>query len=716
MWRVDKLWYRGLFRKSSMLRKLLLSIIFLICTPLILIQIYSIQNSKVEFTEAQHTQTLSYLQSMHSALDEHMRAISLYGVKIAGVEEVKYPLQEDVSEYKLYTAALKIKEYDSVYPLIRYVGVYYPSTDRVLCNGYCYRLQEFAGLYYEQQAQSKAALTDFLTNIDGTAYFSTGEYPGSLEQQLLLARSVAVGGGLRENATVFFAIEDRELQNWCAGFLSQSAGFAVTMGDEVLLHTGTLTTELLSSNAYREFAADLNRYSYDLNDSDETLIYKYKSPDSELAISVAMPQNMIHANVDRYVRQVRMTLILTVLVMIIFTIITVYINYKPIWTLLRKHAPQRESTSGSELDLLDSAFFLRDEQISSQDNLIRTFLISDILTGVQVDKKEVSRYFPKSDQLLFAVSLTDITFTTAQTSTMIEKAEQLYHLELLITTLPQRKETLFIIFSNRKDDFADREERLNQIVLHTTGYECGFVSGCVVNNIRNVEQSYKDALQNYYTLTEPLRIEVSYPAQLVQEFGNSIRRNNLDEALELLEQLKAKLPDYSAPYQKLIGLDVLRTYIHSAPENVSEDLEYILLAESVTLMFAYLHNAVSKRQREAENTGKDINKEMKALLVEYVDQNCLDSALCLTSAADYMNTSIYTVSRLFKEATGMGFKDYITSKRLKHACHLLKTTNMSVNAIAAACGFERIAYFSTIFKNEYGVAPSVYRANNGQAK
>ena len=108
----------------------------------------------------------------------------------------------------------------------------------------------------------------------------------------------------------------------------------------------------------------------------------------------------------------------------------------------------------------------------------------------------------------------------------------------------------------------------------------------------------------------------------------------------------------------------------------------------------------------------DINKEMKTLLVEYVDQNCLDSSICLTSAADYMNTSIYTVSRLFKEATGMGFKDYITSKRLKHACHLLKTTNMSVNAIATVCGFERIAYFSTIFKSEYGVAPSVYRNNN----
>ena len=709
---LDKKWYRGLFRKSSMLRKLLLSIVFLICTPLILIQLYSIQNSTLEFTEVQHTQTLSLLQSMHGAFEEHISAISVYGVKIAGVEEVRYPLQPDASEYTLYTAAAKIKEYDSVYPLIRHVGVYYPDTDRVLCNGYCYSREEFAGLYYEQGHRGRDAFAEFLDRVHGTAFFATGAYPGSLQQHLLFARSVAVGGGLQENATVFFIMENRKLIDWCGGFLAQSAGFAITAGDEVLLHTGTLTAGLLSSREYRDFTVDLSRHIYALNDVDDTQVYKYAVPESDLAVFSAMPQKVINENVNHYIRQVRTTLILTVLVMIVFTAVTVYINYKPIWTLLRKHAPLREAAAGSELDLLDSAFFLRDEQINSQDNLIRTFLISDVLTGVEVDRQEVARYFHQSERMLFAVSLTDIPFTTAQISAMIEKAAQLYGLDLLITTLPQRKETLFIICSHRKEDLVDREERLNQVVLQAVGYECGFVSGCVVNNIRNVEQSYKDALQNYYTLTEPLRIEVSYPTQLIQEFGNAIRRNNLDEAAALLEQIRGKLSGFSGPYQKLIGLDVLRTYIHNTPETEGEDLEYILLAENVTLMFAHLQTAIIRRQQEAEHTGKDINKEMKALLVEYVDNNCLDSAICLTSAADYMNTSIYTVSRLFKEATGMGFKDYITAKRLKHACHLLKTTNMSVNAIAAACGFERIAYFSTIFKNEYGVAPSVYRANH----
>ena len=162
----------------------------------------------------------------------------------------------------------------------------------------------------------------------------------------------------------------------------------------------------------------------------------------------------------------------------------------------------------------------------------------------------------------------------------------------------------------------------------------------------------------------------------------------------------------------MIGFDLLRTYIHNAPEQEFTDQEFTVSPENVPLMFAVLRSAIEKRQSATESTGKDMNREMKTLLIEYVNANCLNSDICLTAAADYLNTSIYTVSRLFKEATGMGFKDYITSKRLKHACHLLKDTNLSVNAIAAECGFERLAYFSNLFKNEYGVAPSIYRSNN----
>lgn len=705
--------YRSLFRKSSMLRKLLLSITCLVCIPLIVIQIFMIQKSTTEFTQSQHTQTLSYLQSINASFEEHIDAFGAYSVKIGSVEEVKLPLQADLPEYKLYVAASKIKEYDSVYPLIKYVGAYYPSTDRVICNGFCYKLSDFVSLYFPGNSVSREAFAQFFINAKGTGFFSTEEHEGSHVSQLLFARSVPIGGGLDENATIFFAIENSSLANWCSSFLSQSSGFAINLasGDN-LMHAGILTPQLLADAEYSAFAADLNQYIFTLNDKDDTLIYKYQSPDSNYVIFAAMPQKIINESVNSYMLQVRIALILTFLVTIFFTAITAYINYKPIVQLLHKHVtPVMENPNVSELDLLDSAFFLRDEQITTQDNLITTFLISDMLAGDHVDPKKLEQYFPKNEQLHFVVMLTDIIFSTAQTSVMTERAMQMYGINLLITTIPRRKETIFVFYSKDLKDFDQREEKLNQVILRTLGFECGFVSGSVVDNVQNVIVSYQEAIQNYYKATESLRLLEAFPTQQIQEFGNCIRRNNLKEALSLLEQIRTRINRYSATHQKLIGFDMVRAYIHNVSEEDVDELEFALSTENIPLMFAVLHSTIEKRRYVTETVSKDINKEMKALLIDYVDKNYLDSDMSLTSAADYMKSSIYTVSRLFKEATGMGFKDYITSKRLKYACHLLETTNLSVSAITVECGFGNTAYFSTLFKTEYGVTPSNYRAN-----
>ena len=103
--------------------------------------------------------------------------------------------------------------------------------------------------------------------------------------------------------------------------------------------------------------------------------------------------------------------------------------------------------------------------------------------------------------------------------------------------------------------------------------------------------------------------------------------------------------------------------------------------------------------------------DLQDILLEYVNENCCSSSLCLTAAADYIGSSIYAVSRTFKERTGVGFKEYITAKRLQHACQLLETTELSVSKISAASGFENSTYFTTVFKREFGMPPSKYRTS-----
>ena len=99
-------------------------------------------------------------------------------------------------------------------------------------------------------------------------------------------------------------------------------------------------------------------------------------------------------------------------------------------------------------------------------------------------------------------------------------------------------------------------------------------------------------------------------------------------------------------------------------------------------------------------------------LIDYVNENLTNCELCLMSVADHMNMSTYAVSRLFKEKTGVGFKEHVTSQRLEMAYRLLRTTSDNVVNIGRNVGFESASYFSAAFRKKFGMSP--LQARNGQ--
>jgi AraC family transcriptional regulator, arabinose operon regulatory protein len=63
---------------------------------------------------------------------------------------------------------------------------------------------------------------------------------------------------------------------------------------------------------------------------------------------------------------------------------------------------------------------------------------------------------------------------------------------------------------------------------------------------------------------------------------------------------------------------------------------------------------------------------------------------------------------VFKNYTGLSPIQYINRHRLEKAVHLLAFTNLSISSIADSIGLE-LAYFSRMFKEHSGYAPSTYR-------
>ncbi|WP_181873078.1 helix-turn-helix domain-containing protein [Fontibacillus phaseoli] len=74
------------------------------------------------------------------------------------------------------------------------------------------------------------------------------------------------------------------------------------------------------------------------------------------------------------------------------------------------------------------------------------------------------------------------------------------------------------------------------------------------------------------------------------------------------------------------------------------------------------------------------------------------SEITLDRLAEVTHLSKYYGSRIFGQETGYSITDYLQVRRVKHACRLLKTTELSVQQIGALSSFE-VRPISSIFSS-----------------
>lgn len=95
----------------------------------------------------------------------------------------------------------------------------------------------------------------------------------------------------------------------------------------------------------------------------------------------------------------------------------------------------------------------------------------------------------------------------------------------------------------------------------------------------------------------------------------------------------------------------------------------------------------------------------------YVDAN-LGEKLTLAIVARAVHVSRTKLSQDFVEVTGETFGGYVLRRRIEEAQNLLTTTNIPIAHISWVTGFSNADYFSTVFRRQAGVTPTVYRAIN----
>lgn len=90
--------------------------------------------------------------------------------------------------------------------------------------------------------------------------------------------------------------------------------------------------------------------------------------------------------------------------------------------------------------------------------------------------------------------------------------------------------------------------------------------------------------------------------------------------------------------------------------------------------------------------------------------------ISLRQVAGSVNTSAFYFCKMFKQATGLTFTDYLARVRIEKVKNLLLNPHKRISEAAYETGFQSLSQFNRVFRKIVGESPTIWRDKLGHAK
>jgi len=112
-------------------------------------------------------------------------------------------------------------------------------------------------------------------------------------------------------------------------------------------------------------------------------------------------------------------------------------------------------------------------------------------------------------------------------------------------------------------------------------------------------------------------------------------------------------------------------------------------------------------QATGTRAAADRREQIRPVLA-YVDHHCRES-ITLDDVAEVVHVSPSRVRHVFKDVTGISFKEYVTQVRVAEAKRLLLGTDLSVAEVASEVSYTNLHQFYKVFYRSCAMSPAEYR-------
>ncbi|WP_158289592.1 helix-turn-helix domain-containing protein [Paenibacillus flagellatus] len=219
-----------------------------------------------------------------------------------------------------------------------------------------------------------------------------------------------------------------------------------------------------------------------------------------------------------------------------------------------------------------------------------------------------------------------------------------------------------------------------------------------------------------------------YPIETEAQLINYMKSGEYEEAVRLLDELYERnvakhgiTPEMS----KTLFFDLLSTMLKVMNAlkldekqlygEASDPVKQIANGKSAEDMMNRIKELCGAICQSVRGARTDQTGRLNERLKRFIEENCSDNALSLTSIADHFGMTPQYVSGLFKKQNGVNVTDYMVEVRIREAKRLLADPGLTVLQVAQQVGYATDIGFIRVFKKVEGITPGKYRETLLQA-
>lgn len=740
--------------KSKLFLKYILSYLFILLIPLVLMTVFIYENAVETLRTEIESSRLAQLSQTKVTIDGRMKELSDIASRIS--------YDDRLSSYRVNNtrtspeAIRALDQYKATSSMIDEIHLYFHNDKRiysskgltdfeVFADNFSFASWDKPSLYRDLNEVKHPTVrpADLVTRI------------GGVQDRKLAFLIPITPNSLNPHATVMYFIKEAEITNLIDSILGNYQGLTFVLDAEGQVLAANRQGDTLSQEAsqilFKETAPGIHEQTLD---GKEHSIVSVQSESNGWTYMTVMPSSQFFSSVIDVRSVMIMISALVLLIGAVIALVLARMQYRPISSLVEFASSRYPETQNNgkhsyrnELERIRSALQDYSSRMDIQEPFARNHYLSTLIKVGNTEhlSPELTQLFDLNlnKQSLFVMV---IGWNEAKPSNMDHRSRIIHHLARF--ELPELQATGYGVELTQLDQFAiiinfDTVEALDELaqmkqiteqirsmLMNTFAITPMIGTGSCYHHLHELNQSYIEACSAFDLLVPgefgsvALFADLSktpshsfwIPNHVQLKLTQSLKQGNYEIASQMIRSSVDSLTTSKLPalLVRCISFDLLNTILKTATELGEHHMLQriapgMVFSSSLKELESVLLSLASQVCTEVEQDSKQEEQSLIDRIIEYIDTHFTDHNLSLDTISCEFEISPSHVSRSFKDKTGINFVQYIWQKRLDRMIHQLKTTDTPLKDLIQEVGYLDTPNFIRKFKKETGLTPGQYR-------